>query len=313
MDIESIINKVLNNKATKEEIEMVEKWKAETESNLEALKEMQANFLAKSDLSSYQEFDSSTAWNKINETVGEQEINYTELQPRSMWRKFIPVAAAIVLLISATYFIFSNTSSEFNPQMIVLDDGSRIWLNTESEITNISDFSSSRYLEMQGEAYFEVEDNSNMPFKVKVKDFEVEVLGTKFNIKTGADIVQVFVDEGQVRINGLDKEIILKKGQLLTFYNTNPNPILSTNLNFEDWRDGQMVFKDFPLRDALLEIGSRYSVDIDFDLEESANCLITNTFSHETIDQVMEDIKLLFNIEYEIKGKNVDIVNINCN
>ena len=57
-----------------------------------------------------------------------------------------------------------------------------VWLNAGSRLTYSQGFGvDNRKLELDGEGYFEVYRNENIPFVVKSKDLEVEVLGTVFN------------------------------------------------------------------------------------------------------------------------------------
>src|SRR3546814_8119082 len=67
---------------------------------------------------------------------------------------------------------------------LILPDGSRVWLNAASSIRFPTVFTGKeREVEITGEAYFEIEKNTNMPFVVKKGNVEVQVLGTHFNVK----------------------------------------------------------------------------------------------------------------------------------
>ena len=67
---------------------------------------------------------------------------------------------------------------------LTLSDGTRVKLNSDSEISFPSRFSGQeRRVRIQGEAYFEV-TKSETPFIVETDEMEVEVLGTIFNINS---------------------------------------------------------------------------------------------------------------------------------
>lgn len=67
---------------------------------------------------------------------------------------------------------------------LVLSDGTRVCLNSQSRLTYPVVFDSKeRVVELEGEAYFDVEEDAERPFLIKIKDAAVKVLGTSFNVK----------------------------------------------------------------------------------------------------------------------------------
>lgn len=86
---------------------------------------------------------------------------------------------------------------------VELPDGSKVWLNAASSLKYPTFFSGKeRIVELTGEAYFEVAKNKNMPFKVKVNNMEVAVLGTHFNIMAynNENTVNTTLLEGSVKV-----------------------------------------------------------------------------------------------------------------
>lgn len=67
---------------------------------------------------------------------------------------------------------------------VVLPDGTKVWLNSSSSVEYVAPFfSRQRRVKMEGEAYFEVEHDRRAPFVVSTNGLDVEVLGTRFNIR----------------------------------------------------------------------------------------------------------------------------------
>ena len=67
---------------------------------------------------------------------------------------------------------------------IILSDESVVWLNSKSTLSYVNDFkSSSRIVTLDGEGFFEVSKDSSRPFRVKTDGVNVNVTGTKFNVK----------------------------------------------------------------------------------------------------------------------------------
>ena len=85
---------------------------------------------------------------------------------------------------------------------INLPDGSKVWLNNFTKIKYPLDFSVTREVFVEGEAYFEVVHHNNDQFTVNTKDLSVEVLGTKFNVSAYTEDTEtsVVLSEGKVKI-----------------------------------------------------------------------------------------------------------------
>jgi transmembrane sensor len=99
---------------------------------------------------------------------------------------------------------------------LILPDGSHVWLNAASSIRYPAAFAGKeRKVEITGEAYFEVAKNVAKPFRVKIGEAEVEVLGTHFNImaydEEGA--VKTTLLEGAVKVTRASASHLLKPGQ----------------------------------------------------------------------------------------------------
>jgi len=86
-----------------------------------------------------------------------------------------------------------------------LPDGSRVWLNAASTLKYPVAFSGpERVVELSGEGFFEVAKHSAMPFRVRIKDADVEVLGTHLNIMAYENdkVSRTTLIDGAVRLIG---------------------------------------------------------------------------------------------------------------
>lgn len=73
---------------------------------------------------------------------------------------------------------------------VCLSDGTKVWLNSESELKYASEFvGEERRVYLTGEAYFEVAHNPNKPFFVEAKNLQIQVLGTSFGVRVYKDEV----------------------------------------------------------------------------------------------------------------------------
>ena len=89
---------------------------------------------------------------------------------------------------------------------LVLSDGTKVFLNADSELKYPVEFSDGkRIVDLKGEAYFEVHKDSLRSFIVRMNGAEVTVLGTSFNVNTYGDDGQIYTTlvNGSVRVSSM--------------------------------------------------------------------------------------------------------------
>ncbi len=161
-------------------------------------------------------------------------------------------------------------------QMIELDDGSAVTLNTGGQLVVDHSEAGRRVLLERGEAYFEVADDPKRPFTVALGLRSVTALGTAFNIRKDPQRYQVAVIEGAVALHeptedvsaplppvsvrgpgprrveaGWVVEFDVSRDELTAF---RPE---STD-RYRDWRSGLLSFSYEPLSRVVQEL-NRYS------------------------------------------------------
>ena len=146
----------------------------------------------------------------------------------------------INLLIIAILALFSCTnsnvkiSSKDSFEIVEFPDGSIAYLNNNSSIEYDKSFNE-RLVKKSVEVFYEVTKGTS-PFIVKTDVGDVQVLGTKFNVKSNNKELEVEVEEGLVELktNKLIKKI--KKGQK-AFFKKNENSIKigKAELNHKKW------------------------------------------------------------------------------
>ena len=105
---------------------------------------------------------------------------------------------------------------------LTLADGTQVSLNALSELKYPSNFAGkTREVSLKGEAFFDVTRNEQMPFKVETFAYEIEVLGTEFNVEAYPESGEfnTTLVEGSVRLtNSLtpNKSILLSPNQQAT-------------------------------------------------------------------------------------------------
>lgn len=129
--------------------------------------------------------------------------------------------------------------------MITLEDGTRVWLDSETELRYPTNFSAEeREVYVRGEAYFEVAKMQDKPFIVKVDQMSVNVLGTKFNISTRVEnVVQTVLVEGKVRLESKGRQVVLKPSQKADFDSESEDwTVENVDVSsYVAWKDGNFV------------------------------------------------------------------------
>ncbi|WP_138381049.1 FecR family protein [Luteithermobacter gelatinilyticus] len=123
-------------------------------------------------------------------------------------RTFGALAASLVLLIAVTMvfmyrdiILADHYETGIGQQAdMVLDDGSHIFLNTDTKLRVAYRSGQRRVYLDRGEAFFEVTRDESRPFLVETAGGVVRVLGTKFNIRRGMTTSEVQVVEGSVGV-----------------------------------------------------------------------------------------------------------------
>jgi len=144
---------------------------------------------------------------------------------------------------------------------IQLSDGSRINLNTDTELS-VQYTSARRSVKLEhGEALFSVVHNVEKPFEVIAADGRIQDIGTRFNVYRQADRVSVTVLEGEVSVTAGQSPTAqnLIPGQQISYDSTGHISAISRADTdaITAWQKGQLVFKGQPLS-AVLEQLSRY-------------------------------------------------------
>ena len=158
--------------------------------------------------------------------------------------------------------------------VVELSDGTKVWLNSESQLKYPVSFieGQSREVELAyGEAYFDVSPSSKhkgAKFKVFNQFQEIDVLGTEFNIKAykGESNVYTTLVEGKISVSIDNKNLGLKPNQQLDLdINNNTSAIKTVDVyNEVSWKDGVFSFESKTLEEVMKVFSRWYDIEIVF-------------------------------------------------
>jgi len=235
-------------------------------------------------------------WTRLESELGLED----EPSKRAVWLRALPrIAAAVVLLIIAGFALLHNYTGEelvqtsSDQRAIALEDGSSMLLNANS----IATYSSPRRVSLQGEAYFDVEKKpSEEIFEVETKHALVEVLGTKFNVKSTKQYTSVYLEEGSVRLYfpDLDSTVLMEPGNLVLYQQETQALTLrkgETAQTHLGWREGVELLEDLKLKLVLAQMERLYDVQFEVKEESALDRIVTfplPTSSLETAISLLE-------------------------
>ncbi len=155
--------------------------------------------------------------------------------------------------------------------MVVLPDGTKVWLNSASTLRYPVAFSQhERVVDISGEAYFEVARNPEQPFRVNVADkAQVEVLGTHFNINAyeNEKFTRATLLEGSVRMKAAN-QVVLTPGQQAQLEQNAGSLNVIANIDLEQvmaWKNGVFSFEGMRLKEVMKQLERWYDVEIAFE------------------------------------------------
>lgn len=185
---------------------------------------------------------------------------------------------------------------------VVLADGSKVWLNSESKLRYPTKFidGKERNIELvYGEAYFEISPSSKhngSKFNVITKGQKVKVLGTEFNIKAYNEesIIATTLVGGKIQIEKDDNKKILIPNQQAQV-NTNLSTINVVPIDVSNeiaWVKGLFSFEEARLDNMMKTLSRWYDIDIVFENSSRKEFEFTGILERtKTIQEILEIIK----------------------
>lgn len=239
----------------------------------------------------------------------------------AMQRPFQALAASLALLISvgAGWWMLNSpadyTTRLGEQKVATLEDGSRIALNTDTEVDVRYAPEERRVRLDRGEAMFEVAPNTARPFIVTAGDKQVRALGTSFIVRRSGAGVVVTLLEGKVSVTDVRpsraaaRPAILAPGERFTASADAPSTIDRPAIDaVTAWRRGQAVFADTPLSAAVAELNRYGGPRIAVEDPHLASLRISGVFATNDTAEFASAIASLHGLRVEKAGNDLRIV-----
>ena len=232
-------------------------------------------------------------------------------------------AATAVLLMFGLFSLSHNENVTDGVQIInvpsgqrtelILSDGTKVWLNSGTRLEYPTSFGTDRReVRLHGEGYFDVARNEDLPFIVHTQKYDVEVLGTVFNVVSydNPDIpFETSLISGSVRISsGSEKAeaIVLKENQYAVEV-ADGSLQMAPLSDFEQfsWKDGVLSLTDVTFSELIAEFGKYYDVTIELKNPSLADKRCTGKFRNtDGVVHSLNVLKILIGFEYEYDVDN---------
>lgn len=306
----------------------------------EELDELAAMLVAKPDLSFLAEVVSSlkgnvehvekslpgeelsvSGWANLSEQMNQRRVGVRRVRMRAPVRRILKwsVAAAVVMVLGLASVVYlwrprlGTATVEFGgKKMLVLADGTKVWLNAGSRLDYPVAFEGkTREVSLEGEAFFDVA-KKEQPFFVHTTRITVRVLGTQFDLKAYLDDPQVAATliSGKIKVvfnDDPEKEILLSPHEKLTVVNSAENELRFQVKKSEvapemAWVEDKLVFNDEPFGEVARKLERRYNVHIEFDNEALKQQHVSGVFEREGLEQALEILQMTTQFNYKVEG-----------
>lgn len=205
--------------------------------------------------------------------------------------------------------IYVPKSGEYE---LVFADGSRVFLNSESQLTFPSYFEGdTRRVELTGEAYFEVKKDGR-PFTIQTPDLSIEVLGTSFNVNAYQTnpYVNATLVEGSIRIRLPEKQesFLLQPDHNFRFDKLSDEvSVQQVNTDiYTAWVKGEFMFRNQTLAEIFAQLERWYDFKIIYENPDIAKMRFTGSAEKvRPLNYLLNQIQAVTDIQYKLEGGKI--------
>jgi transmembrane sensor len=191
---------------------------------------------------------------------------------------------------------------------IQLSDGTRIDLNTDTELQVGVAWLSRKVTLMQGEAFFTVTHNPDQPFEVTAADGLIRDIGTQFNVYRHGDQVSVSVLEGEVSVTSAQttQPQNLSAGMQLTYHQGGQAQLAQSTdpADASAWRENRMVFKGQTLATVLEQLERYHNVRLATQDPKLQALKVSGSFPTDNLDLALDTIAASLPVKITRNGAN---------
>ena len=237
-------------------------------------------------------------------------------------------AAAICITILSTWMVMNDrepaeemvTYEEFTTPsgqraMVKLHDGTTVWLNARSTLRYPNHFArEERKVELDGEAFFDVEHNEHKPFVVSTEKLDIKVLGTKFNVFAykGREEFNTALLEGSVKVYermNEEKALFMNPNECVELKDNKLVKRPMGNTDFLLWKEGIYAFDDVPFEDIIKKFELYYDIVITVNNSKLMKYKFSGKFrQRDGVESALRTLRKVYYFTYIKDEENNNIV-----
>ena len=237
-------------------------------------------------------------------------------------------AAAICITILSTWMVMNDRESaeemvtyeEFTTPsgqraMVKLHDGTTVWLNDRSTLRYPNHFArEERKVELDGEAFFDVEHNEHKPFVVSTEKLDIKVLGTKFNVFAykGREEFNTALLEGSVKVYermNEEKALFMNPNECVELKDNKLVKRPMGNTDFLLWKEGIYAFDDVPFEDIIKKFELYYDIVITVNNSKLMKYKFSGKFrQRDGVESALRTLRKVYYFTYIKDEENNNIV-----
>lgn len=310
-DFVLLLNKRFTGEIKASELEMLTGWINQSEDNARLAQQFQLLWEKSTETRPALSLDMDAEFRQVQSRMHTADKSPARVVPLGNWAFRAAAAIAVILVsvwgiqqlmpVSATMLI--EHASGQGKRQITLPDGTVVWLRQNAKLEYPAVFADAqRLVKLDGEAYFEVAHRPHQPFRVELpENGKVEVLGTRFNVRTNKDATSILVRDGKVRYtpDPKSKGVLLTGGDKAIYQIQQSEVRLSKVRTFNElaWQAGGLEFVRTPLKDVISDLEDFYAVSIILRNTEMRQCLHTAPLTNQPIEDVLQSLALTYQFQ----------------
>lgn len=311
-----LLHKFFAGKASNEEILKIKSWTEQSDENLQEL-------ISERKIYDTIQLNIHNPLTVVSEvTIDEQPVRRFSMN--SFAKEFLKIASVVLVTILASWMLFNN--NKINPNElamqtikvpagqrinVVLPDGTSVWVNSKSTLTYPVAFNTEqRNVYLEGQAYFDVAKNKDVPFIVNTQEGSVKALGTAFDVISLSDdnVFETMLLEGSVEVSlstDLSRKVILIPNQKATVSEGDFSITTVEDQNPYEWRNGLVSFRNKKFKEIMTILEKTYDIDIELKDANVGDQMYTGKFRiSDGIQYALDVLSLYKKIDYKIDYEN---------
>ena len=241
----------------------------------------------------------------------------------SLRTELIKIAAVVAITLGGSYFYYQSSLEKELMAMqtitvpagqrinITLVDGTNVWLNARTSLSYPVKFGkNNRQVVLDGEAYFDVTKDKSKPFIVQTDNYNVEVLGTQFDVNAYSETgeFETTLMSGSVKVASASdstQKITLKPNNKVFLQDGKLHVTAVDDYNPYRWKEGLICFKNETFTSIMKDFEKYYGLTIQVKNKNVFKYVYTGKFRQtDGIDYALRVLQRDIRFKYERDDEN---------